>query len=176
MIPVTPTAQKAAWRAANPEKAKAIAARYRASHVDELRASNARRREKNREYRREYGRKYAAEYRAKNPEKAKLSKAAYRAKFPERQSAAFKEWRLRNPGKDRARCAKRRANKLRATPAWADMEIMEMVYAEAKQRGLDVDHIIPLAGRNICGLHVYWNTQLLTRSQNARKRNSVVST
>lgn len=62
-----------------------------------------------------------------------------------------------------------------ATPSWADHDAMELLYIEA--RGLtattgikhEVDHIIPLQGKKVCGLHVPWNLRVITKAANARK-------
>lgn len=67
--------------------------------------------------------------------------------------------------------AKARLKRVRqATPPWADMEAIRRVYAECPE-GMQVDHIVPLKGENVCGLHVHWNLQYLTPEENAAKRN-----
>lgn len=79
-----------------------------------------------------------------------------------------------------AKWAKRRAQKLRATPAWADLEAIEAIYEQAKQLTLEtgvqheVDHIIPLVNKHVCGLHVEWNLQVITRKANRSKSNKLV--
>lgn len=71
------------------------------------------------------------------------------------------------------------ANK-RATPKWADRTEMRKVYERAREATLstgiqhEVDHVIPLRGASVCGLNCEANLQILTRSQNARKRNKFV--
>lgn len=81
-----------------------------------------------------------------------------------------------NRDKYNAYLAKYRANKLNATPTWLSKEHYKLIqekYTEAKLLGLEVDHIIPLQGKNVCGLHVPWNLQLLTRQENASKSNKI---
>lgn len=75
------------------------------------------------------------------------------------------------PGYKTADRAWRRALKLRAVPPWVDFRATVGIYAAADACGYDVDHIVPLKGRRVCGLHVPWNLQLLTPSENARKNN-----
>jgi hypothetical protein len=89
-----------------------------------------------------------------NPDKVKL----YRTKEKEE-------------GKQAAKAAKRRAAKLNATPAWADLEAIKIVYEEAKLSGMHVDHIVPLQGLNVCGLHIEANLQLLDPIENIKKGN-----
>lgn len=73
--------------------------------------------------------------------------------------------------------AKRRAAKLRATPSWANAAAIKTIYEEAKRLSIltgiphHVDHIIPLQGSLVCGLHVENNLQILTASENSRKKN-----
>lgn len=57
----------------------------------------------------------------------------------------------------------------KASPALA-LQIKQ-IYLEAQRTGLTVDHIIPLKHRDVCGLHVPWNLQLLPFAENVRKNN-----
>jgi hypothetical protein len=72
---------------------------------------------------------------------------------------------------------KRRAAKLKRTPPWADLEAMRAIYQEAQrltsETGIPhhVDHDVPLQGKLVSGLHVPNNLQILTGSENSKKRN-----
>ncbi len=57
-----------------------------------------------------------------------------------------------------------------ATPAWAELEEIENFYRNCPP-GYEVDHIIPLQGEEVTGLHVLSNLQYLTVSENRRKSN-----
>jgi hypothetical protein len=82
-----------------------------------------------------------------------------------------------NRGYARALCAKWNASLLMACPSWVDWKALQAIYREAVritlQTGIqhDVDHIVPLQSKTVCGLHVPWNMQILTHSENARKGN-----
>ncbi len=81
-----------------------------------------------------------------------------------------KQYRQDNPGKVNAKNAKRRAAKLNRTPSWADDLVIQMIYEDVPE-GMEVDHIIPLQGKNVSGLHVAWNLQYLTPEENKMKGN-----
>lgn len=62
----------------------------------------------------------------------------------------------------------------RATPAWLtrdDFMQMRKIYREAHKKGLVVDHIVPLSGTLVCGLHVPWNLVATTAQENYAKAN-----
>ena len=71
------------------------------------------------------------------------------------------------------RQAKRRAEKLSATPKWANLEKIKEKYKNCP-KGYHVDHYFPLQGKNVCGLHVENNLQYLTAEQNISKGNKLL--
>lgn len=84
-------------------------------------------------------------------------------------------------GLNAANLARRRSRKSNATPSWLskeDYDGMASVYKLAKKFGdlfglcYHVDHIVPLNGENVCGLHVPWNLQVLESSLNLSKSNT----
>lgn len=112
-----------------------------------------------------------------NPDKAKLYNKNWRKNNPEK----VKLWIKNNPDKVNAKSTKRRALKLKATPSWLTkqdyIEIEDIYYQAIEYERLlgkkfHVDHIIPLQGNNVCGLHVPWNLQVLTAKENLEKGNS----
>lgn len=76
-----------------------------------------------------------------------------------------------------AASARRHAAKLKRTPPWADQAAIKAIYAEAskmtQETGVEhhVDHIYPLQGKKVSGLHVHTNLQVLVGVENMRKGN-----
>lgn len=85
-------------------------------------------------------------------------------------NAASLSYARNNPGKVNARSMKRRAAKLQRTPAWADLVAITDFY-ENCPAGYHVDHVIPLRGELVSGLHVLENLQYLPASENCGKCN-----
>lgn len=110
-------------------------------------------------------------WRDKNLERLSAYRLDWRKKNLEKDRAALRQWMANNPGAMNTLYAKRRAVRQKALPPWADMQAIRQIYREAKKLGMHVDHIIPLRGKLVCGLHVENNLQLLTREENTRKRN-----
>jgi hypothetical protein len=66
------------------------------------------------------------------------------------------------------------------TPAWADKSKIRTIYALAqkltRETGIEhhVDHIIPLKGKTVCGLHVENNLRVIPATENLKKNNRLV--
>lgn len=137
-------------------------------------------------------RAYRAAYRKENPDVQRRADKRQMEKNPGKKLASLKEWGAKNPDKLRAAqqrwnaanrallasysAAWRRAARI-ATPPWADFEKITAFYVEARrlteETGIEhqVDHIVPLQGRGVRGLHVHTNLRVVTASENNKKRN-----
>ncbi len=85
--------------------------------------------------------------------------------------------------KKASREAYRRSYKLQATPVWLTRDHLEEIKyfywlcSDLKittGQNYEVDHIVPLKGKNVCGLHVPWNLQILPDQLNRIKHNSYI--
>lgn len=87
---------------------------------------------------------------------------------------------LRKPNKSTLRGRHYRRKRRLATPPWADLAAIRALYKQAKEltrrTGVlhSVDHVLPLKGENVCGLHVHTNMQILTHRENMSKGNKFV--
>ena len=108
---------------------------------------------------------------------ARKRAALRRAKFgtfeKSRVNEASKRWARENPAKATAKVMLRHAAKLQRMPIWSDKQAIKAFY-EACPSGMTVDHIIPLQGVQVSGLHVASNLQYLTPTANYSKGNSYV--
>lgn len=115
-----------------------------------------------------------------NQEAILEKQAIYRDNNREICRQRIKDWYLRNVDKSRAKDCKYRATKLKATPLWLtdnQLEDIVSVYRLARDcelisgQSYHVDHIVPLQGRDVCGLHVAWNLQVIPSDLNLKKSN-----
>lgn len=119
-------------------------------------------------------------YREVNKEILKANKNIWIKVNKKKVLAKQKAWTKNNPHKVNAIRVKYRLAKLYRTPKWLTknnwIEI-NWAYQIAHEKTIrtnirhEVDHIIPLQGENVSGLHVPWNLQILTKSENSSKRN-----
>lgn len=118
----------------------------------------------------EYHRASVREDYNSNKEKRLAQMKEYVSNNKERVREYKKQWRLRNKGRGNASQAKRKAARLQQTPKWADLKAIRDFYNNCPD-GYHVDHIIPLQGKNVRGLHVLENLQYLPAVENKRKSN-----
>lgn len=130
----------------------------------------------------EKGRQSKAKYYAANREKV-IQRALARA--VEDQRKYKKAWKEANPEEVKAATNDRRRRHKNATPKWLTKEQkgeIRKIYRQAIELCRDnpkayaVDHIVPLMGKEVCGLHVPWNLQILTSEENFKKNNKLLDT
>ena len=110
-------------------------------------------------------------WRKSNPEKSKLIEIRCREKNRDLMLERSREWRKANLKYDAHRAKLYRMRKAQQLPPWADIEAIKQVYLTCPD-GYHVDHIIPLKGKLVSGLHVETNLQHLPAKENMQKRNS----
>lgn len=157
------------WRKNNPERYKEI---RRKSHYKNS--------DKEAEYAKEYGqrpevkervRTRAREAYQQDPEFFREKGRKFREENPQLEKSYRKKHYDLNKHRVMARNAVRRANERNATPAWFNKEEVYYIYELAREKGLAVDHIVPLVSDYVCGLHVQDNLRCVPYSLNARKGN-----
>jgi len=155
-----------AWRLANPEKVKEQNKRYAEKHPEVLRAKALRHKVKNIETIRVKDRESSKAYREANKEKVAASKLKYAQENKYIINAAV---------------ARRKAAKLERTPGWLtefDKLKIKCLYSIAamltheNKEPWHVDHIIPLQGKLVSGLHAPSNMQVLRGIENVSKKNT----
>lgn len=158
------------WHKKNPDKDAAQRLKHRDKRLASLRAWKKKNPERVRELRRISAKRHP--------------RLAYRIKWlaenVERSREHKRKWSREHPAEVRANTMRRLAVKLAAMPKWltreqrgriTDLYCRCLVVTKETNIPHEVDHIIPLRGKNVCGLHVPWNLQLLSSSENRRKSN-----
>lgn len=118
-------------------------------------------------------------YRRDNLEAAKAREASLRQRNADQMRINGARYRSSERGRTMhaARESRRRADLLQRTPLWSDATAIEKIYAEAVRLSIetgiphDVDHVIPLKGKLVSGLHVANNLRPVHASINRRKHN-----
>lgn len=117
------------------------------------------------------------DYHQKHKEQIYNRKKTYYINTKEIHNKVCSVWYLNNKEKRLALNVKYLRAKNNQTPVWANQKYIELFYKLAKieekriGKKIEVDHIIPLKGKNVCGLHCESNLQLLLASDNRIKKN-----
>lgn len=112
---------------------------------------------------------YRKAWRERNPEKVKEARLRHSSKGAEYSRTYYEKHKS-----DRIRYinAHRKPRVAAATPAWADKKAIRLFYINCPE-GHHVDHIFPLHGKTVSGLHVMENLQYLPATENLRKSNAI---
>jgi len=106
-----------------------------------------------------------------------LKTRSWHSKNRDRRRALSAEWYRNNLGKAQAKKGRRRASKLQATPLWSDNEKIKVIYEYRQlcsivlKQQYHVDHLVPLKGKTVCGLHTESNLCVITAAENLSKSN-----
>lgn len=162
------------WATKNPEVKKQRAAKWyiknREEIIERVRANYHKDLDKSRQRARDYAESHRTEARQR------IKK--WSSKNPERKRQNDKAWTEANKARAHSLKAKYRAARRQACPPWVDAAHMARIHEIYKLRrdisektGVvhEVDHIVPLQGKTVCGLHVWWNLRVIPREENNRR-------
>lgn len=119
-------------------------------------------------------------YRARNKEKADAASRAWVERNKEHVAQRKRAWRQKNKAHVNAYNRTRKAAQKARVPCWVDDDLLWVIneiYLLAKLRtdmtgfNWHVDHIIPLHGRAVSGLHIPENMQVIPEILNLKKSN-----
>ena len=122
------------------------------------------------------------EWKLKNKDRTAAYDKLWQQSNKDKKSKNYKNWQVNNRHKVNTYNSKRRALEVNATPKWLNKEQQSQIdslywLAKLQNELTDechhVDHIVPLKGKTVCGLHVPWNLQVLTAKDNLSKSNKV---
>jgi hypothetical protein len=115
-----------------------------------------------------------------NAEAIRAERKEYRKNNPEKTRAAVNGWAKKNPTAKLVATRKYQAARLSAVPSWADDVLIARYYmfarflTEATGIPWEVDHIIPLQSKLVCGLHVQDNLTFMPAAWNTAKGNKLI--
>lgn len=149
---------------------------YRKNHKESISERDKQYRDENKDKLKEKN----LEYQLNNKEAIANQRSKYFQENKEEIQSKIRASRQSEPAKHNARNAERRAKQAAASVTWRNKEAILAIYEEAqrltRETGIkyQVDHIIPLKHDLVSGLHVEHNLQILTESENARKKNKFI--
>ena len=165
------------WRSRNIEKVRRDKKSYEEKNLVRIRGKKAEWKRKN------YHEKLKPKnqiYNKKNAEKISKQGKARELINKEKRTETNKIWAVKNKAKLNHKCRLRQLLKKQATPPWANLKLIQEMYElsemYSKNTGIKhhVDHVVPIQGKNVCGLHVHYNLQVMPYYENLSKGNNHV--
>ena len=150
-----------AWNKANADKAKQHSKKYRESHREQANERNR-------------------VWRQANPDRVARNNLVWQKANWDKYLDISASWKRRNRGHVNAKTKERRLSQIQRTPKWLTdqdftdiKKFYDLAHELSQAYGFPwhVDHIIPLKGKTVSGLHVVDNLQVIPGSENSRKGN-----